>query len=121
MEPLGVPLGVAVGVELELSPLAFLDEERGVILWLRKALTGVEMSSLAPALGVRLDSAVPFRRRVGGVDEGVEPAILGVKGGRVALLAALRVGINGRGACCWLLLCLSNGILACHAMRAVGK
>jgi hypothetical protein len=41
--------GVAIGVErgLTVPTRDFLEDERGVMLWLRNDLTGVEMSSCA--------------------------------------------------------------------------
>ena len=44
-EPLMIPFGAPLGVDDALSTLAFLDPDRGVILELRKALTGVATSS----------------------------------------------------------------------------
>ena len=45
LELLEVPLGVPLGVDDALSTLAFLDPDLGVILELKKALTGVATSS----------------------------------------------------------------------------
>lgn len=45
LELLGVLFGVPFGVDDALSTLAFLDPDRGVMLELRKALTGVATSS----------------------------------------------------------------------------
>ena len=99
LEFTGVPSGVAAGVALALSFLAFLDEERGVMLELKKALTGVEKSSFGLALDVGVDS-VAARRGTGGVVDATEPAMRGVRGVRPDLLFALSVGISGR-AVCW--------------------
>jgi hypothetical protein len=45
LEAFGVPLGVPLGVEVVLSTLDFLDDDRGVMLWLISVLTGVDSSS----------------------------------------------------------------------------
>ena len=45
LELLGVPFDISFGVDNALSILAFLEPERGVILELRKVLTGVATSS----------------------------------------------------------------------------
>lgn len=45
-ELLGVPPGVPFGVDDALSALAFLELDRGVILELKKALTGVSIACL---------------------------------------------------------------------------
>ena len=93
----GVPVGVPVGVELALSTLDFLDPDLGVILLLRKEVTGVVRSSLwGPLLGVmsgrvaRLSSGVEIL-------EGIEPATLGVNGVvfTVFVLERLKVGKRG--------------------------
>ena len=95
----GVPLGVPVGVVCVLSTLDFLDPDRGVILLLKKAETGVDRSSLEDAKGGVLSSG-RAPRRPKGVEAGVgaEPATLGVNGIRCAVFVAeaLRVGIDGR-------------------------
>ncbi len=58
-ELLGVPLGVPFGVDEALSALAFLELDRGVMLELKKALTGVSMACLLSL--VRLPPfCVPF-------------------------------------------------------------
>lgn len=53
-ELFGVPLGVPFGVDDVLSALAFLELDRGVILELRKALTGVSIACLLSLSFVRL-------------------------------------------------------------------
>jgi hypothetical protein len=101
LELLGVADGVPLGVDDALSPPArdFRDDERGVMLLLRKALTGVTFSGAAAAtLGV-----VPTLLRVVRVlwELTVEEAVgatasRGVKGVfAVRLLAS--VGFSGRG------------------------
>jgi len=89
--PMGVPLGVVV------STRVFLDPDLGVMLWLRNADTGVEMSSFA-APGVLFRDL--GRGGCVGVEfvGGTEPATLGVKGVRFEAFwaAALSVGISGR-------------------------
>lgn len=45
LELLGVPFDGAFGVDDAVSTLAFLDDDRGVMLELKKALTGVATSS----------------------------------------------------------------------------
>ena len=49
LELLGVPFGVPVGVDEALSTRDFLEDDLGVILELKKAFTGVDMSSIKPA------------------------------------------------------------------------
>lgn len=110
---LGVPDGVPLGVDcvLLVPTRDFLDDDRGVILLLRKAFTGVDKSSLAPvfAFGV-LPVSLRSGRRGWGVFVGVaEAASLGVMGDFTVLFDA-RVGISGRPL---LALYLSVGILRC--------
>jgi hypothetical protein len=91
----GVLWGVPVGVVLVLSTRIFLEPDLGVMLLLRNADTGVEISSLEGP-GVILFVRGPCR------DTGVEaivtedPATRGVKGARCDAFAdALRAGISG--------------------------
>ena len=86
--------GVPVGVVFVLSTRTFLDPDLGVILLLRKAETGVGMSSWDVLFGVFARGP----RRDSGVDAtvGAEPATRGVRGGLFDdLAAALRVGMSG--------------------------
>ena len=84
-----MPIGVCVGVEFALSTLVFLDEDRGVILLLKKVATGVGKSSFRESVGDALPSwGAPFRGNGLEVVETAEPAILGVNG---ALLSAFVV------------------------------
>jgi len=92
----GVPFGVPVGVVDALSTLALRDPDRGVIFELRKALTGVEISSLKDAFGVASDSADGPRLKLEAMRGGGDPTILGVSGAFVVLVEALRVGRSGR-------------------------
>lgn len=63
LELLGVPFGVPFGVDDALSTLAFLDPDRGVMLELKKALTGVATSSgKCPSSTFTLSSRPSFRR-----------------------------------------------------------
>lgn len=63
LELLGVRFGVPFGVDDALSTLAFLDPDRGVILELRKALTGVATSSGNCSLSTPSPSTRPSLRR----------------------------------------------------------
>ncbi len=82
----GVSPGVPVGVELALPARAFLDDDRGVILELMKALTGVvEGESEAIALCCRADSVFAPRRSPGDTVVVAEVANRGVNGGRGGL------------------------------------
>ncbi len=105
----GVPFGVPVGVVDALSTLALRDPDRGVIFELRKALTGVEISSLKDAFGVASDSADGPRLKLEAMRGGGDPTILGVSGAFVVLVEALRVGRSGRPL---VLFCLSYAIVA---------
>jgi hypothetical protein len=94
---LGVPLGVPVGVGPDVSILAFLDDDLGVMFDPRKDLTGVEISSFVEVFGVTFESVGAVPRRNRGDREGdPEPAMRGVSGALCALLPVLRLGINGR-------------------------
>lgn len=71
----------------------FRDEERGVMLVLRNALTGVDMSSLRAGLGIGSMSGLVGRLVVlAGV---VETASFGVTG-VFAVLVEARAGMSGR-------------------------
>lgn len=91
-ELLGVPFGVPEGVVGALSTLAFLNPDRGVMFELRKALTGVEISSFVCPFGVVSDSASGPRLKLEEVNGGDDPTILGVSGDFVALAELLKVG-----------------------------
>lgn len=67
----GVLLGVLLGVEEVLSTLAFLDPERGVMLELKNALTGVARPPLVSvALAWMLPACTSFRNTGAVVDAG---------------------------------------------------
>ena len=75
---LGVPFGVPFGVDDALSTLAFLDPDRGVMLELRKALTGVATSSgKCPLSRPSPSTRLSFRRAEDPFIAG-DAAILGV-------------------------------------------
>ena len=107
MEPgrelLGVAEGVALGVDEALSTPTrdFLEEERGVTLLLRNALTGVtslcdeatDLAGVAPLLVrvVRVLDELTVEEAVGAT------ASRGVKGVFAAVRLLASVGFNGRG------------------------
>ena len=96
---LGVLQGVAFGVELVLlvPTRDFLDELRGVILLLRKDLTGVERSSWEAVLplGVLVTLLRTVRVDCELLAEAIEGASRGVMG-VFAVRVVASVGFNGR-------------------------
>lgn len=64
LELLKVPFGVPFGVDDALSTLAFLEPDRGVMLELKKVLTGVATSSGECSLSSPKSSTLPSLRRV---------------------------------------------------------
>lgn len=122
-ELLGVAEGVTLGVDVALSPPTrdLRDDERGVMLLLRKAFTGVTLSTLATvgALGV-----VPLLLRAVRVlveltvDEAVgATASRGVKAVVFAVRLLASVGFSGRGL---FRSGRSMGILQCVCFYSVG-
>jgi hypothetical protein len=101
LELLGVPVGVLVGVLPALSTLDFREEDRGVMLELRKAWTGVERASFEAEVDfgvVSVAGGPPGRRSTGERVDTAAPAIRGVKGARPDFVGAESLGINGRDA-----------------------
>ena len=64
-ELFGVPFGVPFGVDDALSTLAFLDPDLGVTFELKKALTGVAMSSFGLPGDASCGTVRPSRLSVG--------------------------------------------------------
>ncbi len=78
LELLGAPFGVPFGVDDALSTLAFLDPERGVMLELKKALTGVATSSGNCRFSATIPSTRPSLGRVGGPLMAEDVAVLAI-------------------------------------------
>lgn len=78
-ELLGVPLGVPFGVDDALSTLAFREPDRGVMLELKKALTGVSIAVVLSLAESPTPSGVPFCTGGDAPDAG-DAATFGSKG-----------------------------------------
>ncbi len=77
LECLGVPSGVPVGVDEELSTLALLEPDLGVIFELRNALTGVSISSFLLGVVLSLTSVRESLLSAGDTVDAGDPASLG--------------------------------------------
>ncbi len=77
LEFLGVPSGVPVGVDEELSTLAFLEPDLGVIFELRNALTGVSIPSFLFGVVIPLCSVRESLLSAGDTVDAGDPASLG--------------------------------------------
>lgn len=78
LELLGALFGVPFGVDDALSTLAFLDPERGVMLELKKALTGVATSSANCRFSATIPSTRPSLGRVEGPLMAEDVAVLAI-------------------------------------------
>lgn len=77
LEFLGVPSGVSFGVDEELSTLAFLEPDLGVIFELRNALSGVSISSFLFGVVLPLCSVCESLLSAGDTTDAGDPASLG--------------------------------------------